>query len=64
MIQFEDLDLITVIEGKQYRVVIDGSFDTNLSCENCAFKGLPLCDKYECAILKHYLPFHYEEIPK
>mgnify|MGYP006896615083 CR=1 FL=1 len=64
MISFEYLELITIIKGKQYRVVIDGTFDTVLSCEDCALKGLKECDKNQCSSVKHDLQYHYEEIPK
>ena len=64
MIQFEDLDLIAVVEGKPYKIVIDGDFYNFGDCPKCALNELPACDKYACLSSQHDLSFHYEEIPK
>ena len=63
MIQFEDLDLIAVIEGKQYNIVIDGPFESPAYCEKCALSALMICSDYACSSAKHDLDYHYEEIP-
>lgn len=64
MILFDKLELIAIIEGKQYKIVIDGLYNNSASCEKCALYKLPVCEKYACSSSQHDLNFHYEEIPK
>lgn len=64
MIQFEDLDLITVIKGKHYKIVFDDPFSFQYNCGKCALVGLPICRQYACSSGQHVLQYHYEEIPK
>lgn len=64
MIQFEDLDLIAVIKGKHYKIVMEEHFSGVFSCEDCAFYKLPLCIEYACTNSLHDFQYHYEEIPK
>lgn len=64
MIQFEDLDLITVIKGKHYKIVFDDPFSFIYNCSKCAFIGLSICREYACSSGQHQLQYHYEEIPK
>lgn len=64
MITFLELDLITVIEGKPYKIVIDGSSINSAGCTKCALCNLPVCRKYACSSPQHDLSYHYEEISK
>lgn len=64
MITIDELDLRTIIEGKQYKIVIDGPFESPAYCEKCALSGLMICSDYACSSAKHDLDYHYEEIPK
>ena len=63
MIQFEDLDLIAVIKGKQYRIVFDKDLYAYKYCSLCALKAKLECGLYACYTDKLDKHFHYEEIP-
>lgn len=64
MIQFDELDLIAVIEGKQYRIVFDKLGFASRNCLRCALSGKPECRYYPCYFPKIKSHFYYEEIPK
>lgn len=63
MIQFKDLDLITLIKGKYYKVVFDDPSSFQYNCGKCALIGLPICREYACSSAQHELQYHYEEMP-
>lgn len=62
MIQFENLDLIAVIKGEQYRIVSQkGSFGPTF-CAKCDLYEKPECKEYACYSPKLDMHFHYEKI--
>lgn len=63
MIKFNELEIIAVIEGKPYKIIIDGNFSYDAGCYKCALHNLPVCKKYACSSSQHDLSYHYEEIP-
>lgn len=64
MIQFDELYLIAVIEGKQYRIVFDKLGFDGRNCLRCALSGKPECRYYPCYFSELDSHFYYEEIPK
>lgn len=64
MIQFENLDLIAVIKGEQYKIVSQkGSFGPTF-CAKCDLYKKPECKEYTCYSPKLDMHFRYEKIHK
>ena len=64
MIKLEDLDLIAVIKGEQYRIVSQkGPFGPTF-CSKCDLYEKPECEEYACISPELDMHFRYEKIQK